>query len=144
MQKIFHAGKKLCGILTEMGAESDRLRHVVVGIGLNVNSLKKDLPPGAISLKTATGRSWNRCELARAILAELEHFYGVLLGGGFSSISEIWEEASALTGRRIAARTLSGSIEGIAAGIDEDGALWIRRDSGLNARLLSGDIVFLR
>lgn len=137
-------GEKLCGILTEMGAESDRLGHVVVGIGVNVNSPKKALPPGGVSLKTATGRGWNRCELARAILEELERFYGMLLRGEFAPIAEMWEEASALTGRRIAARTLSGNLEGVAAGIDGDGALWIRQDSGLNARILSGDIVFLR
>ena len=38
-------GKKLGGILTEMETESDRIRHVVVGLGLNVNN--PGFPPGA-------------------------------------------------------------------------------------------------
>jgi BirA family biotin operon repressor/biotin-[acetyl-CoA-carboxylase] ligase len=33
-------GKKFCGILTEMNAEATRVRHLVVGIGINVNQVK--------------------------------------------------------------------------------------------------------
>src|SRR4051812_24896427 len=33
-------GKKFCGILTEMAGEATRVRHIVVGIGINVNQVK--------------------------------------------------------------------------------------------------------
>ena len=61
-------GKKFCGILTEMNAEATRVRHVVVGIGINVNqtSFTHDLQHSAISLRLAINTVWSRLELCAA------------------------------------------------------------------------------
>src|SRR5207253_5221407 len=50
-------GKKFCGILTEMNAEATRVRHIVIGIGINVNQAEfpGDLSETAISLRIVTG-----------------------------------------------------------------------------------------
>lgn len=137
-------GKKICGILTEMRAEPDRVRHVVLGIGVNINSSRRDLPDIATSLKEATGKAWNRCRIAARILENIEEGYRKISKGEFSDLAHVWEELSAVSGKRVTAKTLGGAITGTAVGIDEDGALWIRQDTGLQTKVVSGDILFLR
>ncbi|PYV22856.1 MAG: biotin--[acetyl-CoA-carboxylase] ligase [Acidobacteria bacterium] len=63
-------GKKVCGILTEMNAELDRLHSVVLGIGINVNH--REMPPelGAIatSLRIETGKVYARAQVLVSLL----------------------------------------------------------------------------
>src|SRR5574341_1708222 len=49
---ILISGKKVCGLLTEMSAEQDRIRHVDLGIGVDVNMPLAELPPGVRALTT--------------------------------------------------------------------------------------------
>lgn len=136
--------KKVCGILTEMRAEVDRVKYVVLGVGLNANASAKELPEGATSLKEATGKSVHRPTLARALLQELEAEYARLREGRFEDIAREWEEYTVTSGRRVTATVSGRKIHGQAAGIDLDGALWIRRDNGLQERVTAGDIQHLR
>ena len=62
------SGKKFCGILTEMNAEATRVRHLVVGMGINVNQVKfpAELRETATSLRIGpapSGRAWNSAPL---------------------------------------------------------------------------------
>ncbi len=65
--------KKFCGILTELNAEVTRVRHAVVGIGINVHqeSFPAELGLIASSLRSETGRSWARQDLLIALLQSL-------------------------------------------------------------------------
>ena len=69
-------GKKAAGILTEMSAEMDRVRHVILGIGVDVNQDAGEFPPElrkiATSLKIESGKEISRAELAVEILRELD------------------------------------------------------------------------
>jgi len=141
---VVHEGKKLCGILTEMSGETDRVRYVVLGIGLNVNSKLKDLPPGSVSLRHILGEKIPRAKLARRLLEEIEHHYLRLGKDRFEGVSEEWESLSETTGQRVLVTTPGRTIQGMAAGVDTDGALWIRHDNGLRERVLSGDVQRLR
>ena len=141
---VVYREKKICGILTEMSAEMDRVRFVVLGIGINVNSRVKELPPGSTSLREIMGKNVSRLLLAQTLLRELEKDMERLKKGNFDSLSEEWEEHSETTGKRVIATLLDRSIQGQATGIDADGALWIRKDNGLQERILSGDIRHLR
>lgn len=132
--------KKLCGILTEMSAETDRVHFIVLGIGLNVNARSKDLPPGAISLCEALGRKVDRLSLARRLIGQLERYYEKIKKGKADGICEEWEFFSEITGKHVTAKLLDRTLHGTAAGIDPDGALWIRHDNGIQERILSGDV----
>ncbi len=136
--------EKICGILTEMSAEADRVNFVVLGIGINVNSDKKSLPPGATSLFEITKKPVDRKELARKILMELEKDYTRLKEGRFEQIAREWEEHSSTSGKRVVAMLLGRKIQGQAMGIDQEGALWIRKDNGLQEKITAGDIRHLR
>ncbi|HTL71468.1 MAG TPA: biotin--[acetyl-CoA-carboxylase] ligase [Candidatus Eisenbacteria bacterium] len=140
---LLYGGKKVCGILTEMSAELDRVKFVVVGIGVNVNASAKDLPPGSTSLREAAGRAVSRQDFARDLLTEMEADYLRLKDGRFEEIVRDWEDHSATSGKRVTATVFGRKIQGQAVGIDSDGALWIRRDNGLQERVLAGDVQHL-
>ncbi len=141
---LLYKEKKFCGILTEMSAETDRVNFIVLGIGVNVNSAASALPPGSTSLSEIAGKTVSRVDLTRRLLEHLEKDYQRLKDGRFAELVEEWEHFSVTTGRRVEAKLLDRVIHGQASGIDSDGALWIRKDSGLQERILSGDIKHLR
>src|SRR5207247_8711218 len=74
-------GKKFCGILTEMNAEATHVRHIVVGIGINVNQTQfpNELRLTATSLRLATGTDWSRLEVCAALLKSIDREYQNLL-----------------------------------------------------------------
>ena len=74
-------GKKVCGILTEMSAEVDRLHAVVLGIGMNVNHslMPAALEDIATSLRMEAHRGISRVQVLVALLRELERHYQLLL-----------------------------------------------------------------
>ena len=67
------SGRKMAGILTELNAEVTRVRHAVIGIGINVHqpSFPSELASLATSLKIETGQDWSRQELLVALLHRL-------------------------------------------------------------------------
>src|SRR5271154_1687191 len=73
---ILIGGKKVAGILTELSAELDKVRYVILGIGIDVNldanEFPADLRKIATSLKIEAGESFSRPALAVAILQELD------------------------------------------------------------------------
>jgi BirA family biotin operon repressor/biotin-[acetyl-CoA-carboxylase] ligase len=141
---ILYRGRKLGGILTEMSAEPDAVHFLVLGIGMNLNADPAELPPGSTSLKAVSGRTVDRVDFARALLRELDADYRQFRRGELGALARAWEEYSATSGKRVVATLQGRRIQGEAGGIDEDGALWIRRDDGLQERILSGDIEHLR
>lgn len=74
-------GKKVCGILTEMSAQFDYVNHIVVGIGINVNTeiFGEEISHMATSLFAETGNRINRAELIEAVWEHFEEVYGIYL-----------------------------------------------------------------
>jgi BirA family biotin operon repressor/biotin-[acetyl-CoA-carboxylase] ligase len=137
-------GHKLAGILTELRAESDQVKFVIVGIGLNVNTALHQLTSGASSLKVAAGRSFDRAQVFQVILCSLEKWYLKLLRHEFSGIMEEWKKRSATLNKRVRITDSAGIVEGQAIDLDEDGALLIRKDNGLIVKKSAGDVFLLR
>ncbi len=134
---------KVCGILTELSTEADRINYAIVGIGLNVNCEKSDFPTDlkATSLRLETGRDVSRLELTRSFLHLLDNNYALLLRGEYSGIMEHWLRLSSTIGKRVKAETASGkNWEGVATGLDEDGCLLLRLDNGMTQRITGGDV----
>lgn len=140
-------GKKVCGILTEMQAELDRLHKVVLGIGINVNhqSLPEELRPIATSLALEGGQRYSRLQIVAALLRELERYYHLLLEDGNSAILERWEAASSYAqGKRVRIKTKAGEFPVTTAGLDSTGALKLRYDDGKEEVFVAGEITEIK
>ena len=135
-------GKKLGGILTEMETESDRIRHVVVGLGLNVNNpeFPPELAATATSLTLTAGGTFSRVNLLMAWLEEFEELYGRFLYQGFPEILEEWKCSTVTLGRAVTVRQGPREISGQALDISPDGALLLRTNTGEIVRVTSGEI----
>jgi BirA family biotin operon repressor/biotin-[acetyl-CoA-carboxylase] ligase len=143
---ILMNGRKLAGILTEMQADPDRVKSVIIGIGLNVNQtgFEGELSQIATSLAAETGGTYSRSALIAVLLKEFEWIYELYLSKGFSVIKPMWEAHASTIGRRITASNLQGEITGVAEGIDEDGVLLLRDDAGELRKIYSADISFAK
>lgn len=136
--------KKLGGILTELNAEMDVTRFVIIGAGLNINNEKKALPEGATSLKEQKQESINRVNLLQEILRKIETNYLELKQQGSKPIIDKWREHSFSLGKRVKISSHGKLCEGQAFDIDPDGGLLIRKDSGLVEKIMAGDILHCR
>ena len=100
---ILIGGKKVAGILTELSAELDRVKHVILGIGVDVNLGAGEFPPElrrlATSLKIESGRTISRPELAAAVLRELDFDYARICAGKFTAVADEWEAHCATIGQ---------------------------------------------
>lgn len=135
------SGRKMGGILTELRAEVDRVDFAVIGIGLNVNSTHKELPPVATSLKAEQGSTFDRVKLMQEVLRALERRYTGLKKNGFRPALEEWCRRSATIGRRVSFDDRGGKREGTALGLADDGGLLVRLDSGETVKRIAGDVV---
>lgn len=137
-------GRKICGILTEMRMEVDRVQYVIVGAGLNVNAQHKDFPSELRSIATSLaiegGHPLGRPGLAAAILTELDTVYLEAVNGGFARISEEWSNRCTTLGKRVTAVFGEQKVTGEAFAIDEQGALLVKTAGGRIETLRGGDI----
>jgi len=141
---ILVGGRKVAGILTELNAELDHIKYIVLGIGVNVNLNTADFPAElrklATSLKIETGRHVNRAELAAAILSELDADYARIAHRQFSRVGEEWRQFCSTLGRSVSIRVGNRLIRGLAESLDEDGALLLRTEHGHLERIIGGDL----
>lgn len=140
-------GRKFAGILTEMSAELDRVRYVVVGIGVDVNQEEEQLGGMrgfATSLRLETGRAWDRAGLAVSILGELDRAYARLEAGRFGELAEEWEGACITLGQAVSVRVGGRVCRGRAESLDPEGALLVRTEYGHLERVTGGDLTVER
>lgn len=144
-------GKKVCGILTEMSMEVDRVNFLVLGMGINVSHSKDDfedqLKDKATSLKIFTeenalqkGGLLKRSELIKIILFYLEQIYDNVNNGTLNYIIEEWKKFSVTLGKRVVISYKDKQYEGIAKDITKDGKLVVLCDDGEIREVLSGEI----
>lgn len=136
--------KKLCGLLTELSAETDRIKHVVIGMGLNVNNDSKSLVEAATSLKEQRKEHVNRVDLLQEILRRVETNYFIFQKQGNSVIADKWRAYNITLGKRVKISAHKEHMEGDAVDIDNDGGLLLRNNSGLIQKVMAGDVVHCR
>lgn len=141
-------GRKVAGILTELAAEADRVRFVVVGMGVNLNARREDFPPEvaelATSLMLARGQRVPRALFAAALLTHLEQWVDLHAEEGFAPVREAWKRLSSTLGQEVLVRTERSELRGVAEDIDAAGALMVRTPEGRLERVLAGDVEQVR
>jgi BirA family transcriptional regulator, biotin operon repressor / biotin---[acetyl-CoA-carboxylase] ligase len=130
--------RKVAGILAEARGDS-----VVVGVGMNVNQSRGELPetrsPEAASLRTVDGEVRDRAPILALLLADLERAYDRWLENGLGALYVELAPRDFLRGRPV---SVDGA-PGIAAGIDRSGRLLV--DAGGERREIeSGEVAYER
>ncbi len=137
-------GGKMCGILTEMDAEMEKVNFLVVGIGINVNipldGFPEELGKTAMSLCVAAGRRVSRLELLRQLLREFEFRYRSWLTSGLGPVLEEWRARCVTLNCPVSISTIKESWEGWAEDVDEGGALILRLPGGTRQRFMAGEV----
>lgn len=137
--------KKVCGILTEMSSELNRINYVIMGIGINVNldkeDFSKDISKVGTSLKIETGEKVYRKKLLAKVLNRFEELYVPFIkDGDLSQTIKICKENSALIGRKVRVICREEEKIGKVLNIDNNGKLVIEYDNGEVENLLSGEV----
>lgn len=132
------AGRKLGGILTELHASDPGNIYVIVGIGLNLSTAPAQLP--SASLAELPGGPPDRDRLAASLRDRLVEMTRRFDAGGFPALRPDWERRWRHKGARLTASPPGGeSVEGIAVGVDDDGALLLDVGGGAPVRITAGD-----
>jgi BirA family transcriptional regulator, biotin operon repressor / biotin---[acetyl-CoA-carboxylase] ligase len=140
-------GKKVGGILTEMYAEPNLVRFVIVGMGINVNQEKfpTELSSVATSLRNESGRQHSRLELLIRLLREFETDYHRFLREGPGLVTERFLSLSNFAiGKRVRVDTGRETFIGTTTGLTSEGLLQVRREDGPVATVIAGDVTEVR
>jgi BirA family biotin operon repressor/biotin-[acetyl-CoA-carboxylase] ligase len=137
--------KKFCGILTELNAEVTRIRHLVIGVGINVHQQRfpDELRDLATSLFIETGRSWPRQELLIALLQSLHREVTALTSpagvshAAASILKRVEAGSTWIRGKRVRVDEGEG-FSGVTAGLDARGFLEVRTTQGLRTVFSGG------
>jgi len=139
--------KKLCGILTELKTERNKIIFAVAGIGINVNADINEFPEDvkyiATSLKNETGIVYSRTEIAAEILNQIDRWYKTMKVMGRDALLSEWKRLSSTLGREVMVVTGQGTLTGFALDLDSEGMLMIKLTSGEVKRISSGDVTII-
>jgi len=136
-------GKKFCGILSEIQAEVDLVKTMIIGVGLNANQerLPDDIADRATSLRIASGRIQSRIEILLEFLEEFENIYLDFERKGPRGIIDQWTRFSSFAnGRKIEIHDGVRKISGVTCGLNPLGALRIEQKGGRIEEVYSGDV----
>ena len=138
---VYLDGRKLAGILCEMKAEIDRVHHLIIGLGVNVNGYRfpPEIAGRATSLEQALAKPCSRAALTTAFLNAFEEAYDRWLAEGLGPARRVWRERSLLRGRRIRVTGLNRDITGRAVDLTLQGGLVIEESDGVRTTIASGD-----
>lgn len=138
-------GKKVCGILAESSISANGiLDYVIIGIGINLNMDKTDLPAEchdtSTSIKLETGQGVSRLTMLRQFIITWGEHYQVFLHEGYDYLLDKWIKNNITLGRVVTIAKENESISGQAVGVSERGGLLVKMENGNMEEYLAGDV----
>ena len=139
---VVAGGKKLCGILTEMSLDPDRINYIVIGCGINVldDSFPDHIREVATSIYAETGKRPDRAGLIAACMAEFERLYQIFLDTeDLSALQDVYNRNLVNCGREVRVLDPKNPWRGTARGIDARGNLLVETPDGIRT-VSSGEV----
>ena len=130
------AERKICGMLSELEAEADRVIFINVGLGLNVNNDPSGIEPAATSLKFILGRNVSKKDILARFLNAFEQR---MRTGSYDQVIEEWKALAVTLDREVRVVTTREVLSGKAVDVDELGALVLQCADGSLQKVLYGD-----
>jgi BirA family biotin operon repressor/biotin-[acetyl-CoA-carboxylase] ligase len=138
--------RKASGILIESGTRPDGVLWLAVGCGLNLSHAPTDVERPAVRvadhLRGDVRAAPTPQEAMTRLAATFTERFGQWERLGFSAIARAWTEKARGLGQPCVARLESETLEGIAEGLEADGALRLRLSDGQVRRITAGDVFF--
>jgi BirA family biotin operon repressor/biotin-[acetyl-CoA-carboxylase] ligase len=132
--------RKLAGILCEVEpAAPAGGTAVVIGVGVNLQVTSFPEGVNGVSLHEVVDSPPSRSALLAAVLGGLAQRLDLLASLGVGGLRGEWMEHAAGIGELVTATSAAGRVSGLVEGIDDDGALRLRNDTG-SVRILAGDV----
>jgi BirA family transcriptional regulator, biotin operon repressor / biotin---[acetyl-CoA-carboxylase] ligase len=137
--------KKVCGILTEMSGELNKVNYVIVGVGINANLDKEDfqgdVSKKATSLKIESGSNISRKFFLGTFINEFEKLYLEFeKNATVKSSIDICKKYSAVLGKDIKIISPSQELYAKAIDISENGELVVKYPNGSIDTIICGEI----
>ncbi|MGO2320629.1 MAG: bifunctional biotin--[acetyl-CoA-carboxylase] ligase/biotin operon repressor BirA [Vibrio toranzoniae] len=139
---LYHNDKKLAGILVELSGQSGGAAHIVIGLGLNLSMDPKTSGIGQpwTSLKEVCGgKVPDRNHLAQTLINAWDKALVDYELKGMSNFVARWNRLDNFLGRNVKLIIGPREIEGIVQGIDEQGAVLLKTDNGIES-YIGGEI----
>lgn len=139
---IVCGGKKICGILTEMTGQLQKMDFVIVGIGINVNNedFPDEIKDKASSMFLISRRKFKRSPIAKAVLERFDKIYSDFSQNGFKAIKDEYEKNCINIGKRVNIINRDGGFEALAVEVDDNGELVVLKDNGEKLSVFSGEV----
>ena len=141
-------GLKVAGILLESGLlpaapAGERRLWLAIGVGINLASAPAGAEKPAAPLADFMSRpAPGPAEVLDALARRFAYWMDLWTDGGFAPIQSAWLAGAQGMGERCLARLDTETIEGIAEGLEPDGALRMRLPDGSVRRISAGDVFF--
>ena len=146
---ILVGGRKISGVLTELGTSGGVVDYLVIGIGANLNlseeSIRRemeDISEKTTSLSILLGEEISRERFCAELINSLDRFYGEFRRRGTRAIVDMWIERWGFMGEEISVDVSGEVIRGVVERVDGNGFLYLRTDEGDLRRVIAGDTVF--
>lgn len=139
---VIVGNRKICGILTEMTAQTDMVDFVVIGIGINVlqESFPEEISHKATSLKMETKSEIDLSELMHEIIITLDDTISSYLFGISQDDINLYKSMCATIGREVSLTRCGEKMSGKAVDITADGELVVCLESGKRIVVNSGEV----
>ena len=136
---------KVSGILTEVALRKKNIKHLICGVGININSASKNSAgKPAVFLNELLNYKLDRITLLQKILFQTEKIYEDLLTSGSKHLLKMWMELSCMLNKQVAIKKSTGEILiGESLGINDKGALRLRLENGIIKNISDGQLTFL-
>ena len=128
--------RKICGMLSELEAEADRVAFINVGIGINVNNDPSGIEPAATSLKVILGR---KVSIKDIVARYLDAFEQRMQTTAYDRVIEEWKAYTVTLNREVRVVTTRDVFTGKAVDVDDNGALVLKCADGSLQKILYGD-----
>ena len=137
-------GSKISGILAESYMENNKIKGLVLGLGLNVN-LKAEtietIDQKATSLSVLTDRNYEIEPILNGLCDRFFENYDLFVQKGFSYIKERYEQRCNFIGKNIRIREMNGIKEYFAKAIADDGLLLVEDEFCNEGKIITGDLL---
>ena len=146
---ILVGGRKISGVLTELGTSDGAVDYLVIGIGVNLNLPEEfirremeDISEKTTSLSILLGEDVSRERFCAELVSALDRLYREFRRRGTQAIVDMWIDRWGFVGEEVSVDVSGEVVCGVVERVDANGFLYLRTDEGDLRRVITGDTVF--